>query len=114
MGGRSRSIRKMGLLIAFNFHTAGAVPYFTAASYSTTFNASIQSRLMHCHPTFPSELSFCILHVSNFHDVELLMRVVALYNANATSTLAKRIDDQESSGVFVFRHEFCQTKATVP
>jgi len=52
----------------------------------------------------PSELSFRILHVSNFHDVELLMRIIALDNANATDALAETIHQQRTFS----------TKATVP
>jgi len=47
-----------------------------------------------CNTTFPSELSFRILHVSNFHDVKLLMRIIALDNANATDALAETIFNQ--------------------
>ena len=43
------------------------------------------------YTTFPSEFSLCILLVSNFHDVELLMRIIALDNANATDALAETI-----------------------
>jgi hypothetical protein len=46
---------------------------------------------MCCYTTFPSELSFRTLHVGNFHDVELLMRIIALDNANATDALAETI-----------------------
>jgi hypothetical protein len=49
---------------------------------------------MCCYTTFPSELSFRILRVSNFHDIELLMRIVVLDNANATDALAETIHQQ--------------------
>ena len=44
---------------------------------------------MCCYTTFPSEPNFCILRVSYFHDVELLMCIVVLDNTDATDALAE-------------------------
>jgi len=68
------------------------IEHSTACGYSTPFNASLQASSLVCtslyyHTTFPSEFSFRVLQVSNFHDIELLMRIVALDNANATDAL---------------------------
>lgn len=65
-----------------------------------------------CDPTVPSKLSFCVLQVSNFHDVELLMRIIALYDANATDALGETIDQQ--SAFYLFRARVPSRKATVP
>src|SRR6267154_1123039 len=72
----------------------------TNCYYSWQYSAGIQQSMPHftfmccCNTSFPSELSFRILHVSNFHHVELLMRIIALDNANATDALAETIHQQ--------------------
>ena len=64
-------------------------------SYSTVHKHNIQCGLISshftsmCYTAFPSEPIFRILLVSNLHNVELLMRIIVLDNANATDALAK-------------------------
>ena len=63
-----------------------------------------------CYTAFPSELSFRILHVGNFHHVELLMRIIALDNANATDALGETIN----TSLLFLMYVIPSTRATVP
>ena len=81
-------------------------------SYSWQYSAGIQHSMPHftfmccCYTAFPSELSFRIFLVSNFHDIELLMRIIVLDNANAADALA----ENNASAVHFLMHAFHQQK----